>query len=38
VRLVVIAYSEAKRVHIAKEFYRSDDLSDDDIRDGVNDL
>ncbi|QDT75863.1 hypothetical protein [Lacipirellula limnantheis] len=38
VRLVVVAYSEAKRVHIAKAFYRSDDPSDDDIRDGVNDL
>lgn len=38
VRLVVVAYSETKRVHIAKAFYRSDDPSDDDIRDGVNDL
>lgn len=38
VRLVVVAYSETKRVHNAKAFYRSDDPSDDNILDGVNDL
>jgi len=34
-RLVVVAYCDEKRVHIAQAFRRSDDPSDDDVRDAV---
>ena len=37
-RLVVVAYCEQLRVHIAAAFDRRDDPSDDDIRDAVSDL
>ena len=37
-RLVVVAYCEQLRVHIASAFDRRDDPSDDDIRDAVSDL
>lgn len=37
-RLVVVAYCEQKRVHIAQAFDRRDDPSDDDIRDAVAEL
>lgn len=37
-RLVVVAYCDEKRVHIAQAFARRDDPTDDDIRDAVSDL
>lgn len=37
-RLVVVAYCEQRRVHIAHAFDRRDDPSDDDIQDAVSDL
>ena len=37
-RLVVVAYCEQLRVHIAAAFDRREDPSDDDIRDTVSDL
>lgn len=37
-RLVVVAYCDEKRVHIAQAFDRRDDPSDEDIRDAVSDL
>lgn len=37
-RLVVVAYCEQKRVHIAQAFDRREDPSDDDIRDAVTEL
>ena len=37
-RLVVVAYCEQKRVHIAQAFDRREDPSDDDIRDAVAEL
>ena len=36
-RLVVVAYCEQKRVHIAQAFSRRDNPSDDDFRDAVDD-
>ena len=37
-RLVVVAYCDEKRVHIAQAFRRSDNPSDDDVRDAVEDM
>ncbi len=37
-RLVVVAYCEEKRVHIAQAFDRRENPSDDDITDAVSDL
>ena len=37
-RLVVVAYCEEKRVHIAQAFDRRENPTDDDIQDSVSDL
>ncbi len=37
-RLVVVAYCDEKRVHIAQAFRRTDDPTDKDVRDAVEDL
>lgn len=37
-RLVVVAYCEQKRVHIAQAFDRRDNPTDDDIQDAVSEL
>lgn len=37
-RLVVVAYCDEKRVHIAQAFRRSDNPSDDDVRDAVEEM
>lgn len=37
-RLVVVAYCDEKRVHIAQAFDRRDNPTDDDIQDAVSDL
>lgn len=37
-RLVVVAYCEERRVHIAQAFDRRENPSDDDIQDAVSDL
>lgn len=37
-RLVVVAYCDERRVHIAQAFRRSDNPSDDDVRDAVEDM
>lgn len=37
-RLVVVAYCDEKRVHIAQAFRRSDNPTDDDVRDAVEDM
>lgn len=37
-RLVVVAYCEERRVHIAQAFKRRDNPTDDDFRDAVDDL
>ncbi len=37
-RLVVVAYCDQLRVHIAQAFDRREDPTDDDVRDAVNDL
>ena len=37
-RLVVVAYCDEKRVHIAQAFRRRDDPTEDDVRDAVEDM
>ena len=37
-RLIVVAYCEQKRVHIAQAFDRRQDPTDDEIRDAVSEL
>jgi len=37
-RLVVVAYCDEKRVHVAQAFRRSDNPTDDDVRDAVEDM
>ena len=37
-RLVVVAYCDEKRVHIAQAFLRRDDPTDDDVRDAIDDM
>ncbi len=37
-RLVVVAYCQEKRVHVAQAFQRSDNPSYDDVRDAVEDM
>lgn len=37
-RLVVVAYCDERRVHIAQAFRRRDDPTEDDVRDAVDDM